>query len=330
MFQSAPAHQRAIPIAKSRPLPTASGPRAVPPHPDSKPAATSNPWKARIPLLSFLLLLAAINVFGFPYYRLSAAERVRSPLHAWLKPTGYVGQSMGIIAVTLFLALWLYPLRKKARWLKSSGSVSRWLDVHIQMGLCIPLVAAIHAAWQFSGLIGLGYGAMLIAWLSGILGKYLYARIPRSKSGLELTLEEVKSQRDSLLQEIAAATHFDPVQVQRMLALEPRPFHGLGPMRTLLRMLSDDIARWRAGRAFHRQYLASTPSAGSADRLAVRNALRLARRSMALSQQIRMLEASRKIFQYWHVAHRPMAISALVAILLHVITAVALGVTWFG
>ena len=330
MRQSATALKPADTFGGTKPQPAGSRPAAVPPLPARRAAATPNPWKSRLPMLSFVLLLLAINAVGFPYYRLSAAERVRSPLHAWLKPTGYVGQSMGIVAVSLFLALWLYPLRKKARWLQFTGPISRWLDVHIQMGLCIPLVAAIHAAWHFTGLIGLGYGAMLVAWLSGILGKYLYARIPRSKSGLELSLEEAKTQRDSLLQEIAAATRFDPVQVERILALESSSFQGLGPVRTLLRMLSDDIARWKAGRRFHRQYLLSTRGGGKADRSAVSKALRLARRRMALSQQLRMLEATRRVFQYWHVAHRPMAISALVAILLHVVTAVALGVTWFG
>lgn len=73
---------------------------------------------------------------------------MRSPLHPWLKPTGYVGQTAGLLSAGLFLFLWLYPLRKKLRWLAFTGSLGRWLDVHIVAGFAIPLLAAMHAAWQ--------------------------------------------------------------------------------------------------------------------------------------------------------------------------------------
>ena len=50
---------------------------------------------------------------------------------------------------------------------------------------------------------------------------------------------------------------------------------------------------------------------------------------MALTQQARMLEATRGIFRFWHVAHRPFAIAALVAVMVHVGVVVAMGATWF-
>jgi hypothetical protein len=46
---------------------------------------------------------------------------------------------------------------------------------------------------------------------------------------------------------------------------------------------------------------------------------------MALQQQARMLEATRLVFGYWHVAHRPVAVTALVAVMVHVIVAVMIG-----
>jgi hypothetical protein len=284
---------------------------------------------ARFLILSLLVSLLLINVVGFPYYRLPTEERVRSSLHAWFKPTGSIGQSAGIVAFLLFMSLWLYPLRKKFKGLSFTGSVSRWLDVHVMMGLSIPLTAAVHAAWHFTGLIGLGYGAMLVAWMSGILGRYIYARIPRSRSGLELTREEVNARRDSFLERIAAATGLERELIENILSPDPSPTSGLGPVRTFFRMVSDDIGRWRASRRFRAEWRGFARGEEPVDPAIFKEVLRLARKEMALSQQIRMLDASRKVFQYWHVAHRPMAISALVAVLLHVAIAVLLGVTWF-
>jgi hypothetical protein len=49
---------------------------------------------------------------------------------------------------------------------------------------------------------------------------------------------------------------------------------------------------------------------------------------VALNQQARMLDATHAVFRYWHVFHRPVAIAALVAVLVHVAVVVSLGATW--
>lgn len=278
--------------------------------------------------LTLLAIVAAANLFGLHYYLLPASGRVRSPLHAWFKPTGYLGQTAGLLAAGLFFFMWLYPIRKKFRWLAFTGSISRWLDVHIVAGIMIPFVAAMHAAWHFTGLIGLGYWAIIVVWLSGIVGKYLYARIPRSRSGLELGLGEVDAERTTLLRYIAAKTGVAPEVVGDLLAVDTRPYVGLGPLRTIGRMAWDDLDRFRAARRLRRGLRGEMRKGAKIDRDVMVLVLRLARRQMALSQQVRMLDATQRIFRYWHVAHRPVAVAALVAVLVHVVTAVALGVTW--
>jgi hypothetical protein len=61
----------------------------------------------------------------------------------------------------------------------------------------------------------------------------------------------------------------------------------------------------------------------------VREVVRLGSREMALTQQARLLGATREIFRFWHVAHRPFALAALVAVMVHVGVVVAMGATWF-
>ena len=63
----------------------------------------------------------------------------------------------------------------------------------------LPFIAAMHAAWKFEGVIGLGYWSMIVVWLSGIVGRYLYVHIPRSATGLELTAEEIAVERHALI-----------------------------------------------------------------------------------------------------------------------------------
>jgi hypothetical protein len=41
-----------------------------------------------------------------------------------------------------------------------------------------------------------------------------------------------------------------------------------------------------------------------------------------------MLAATHRVFRFWHVAHRPVAVTALVAVVVHVVVVVAFGATW--
>src|SRR6266850_3046398 len=276
----------------------------------------------------FLTMLGAIGLAGWPYYSLPMPERVRSPLHVWLKPSGYIGQSAGLLALTIFIFLWLYPVRKKFRWLAFTGAIARWLDVHVLAALGLPLLVAIHAAWRFAGLIGLGFWSMMVVWVSGLAGRYIYARIPRSKLGVELTIEEIVARRKDLLGEIARSSGLEPALVETTLAAGQAPVARRGLWSTLWRMVADDVARRRAARRLRRLWETRGPHRRKNDRQMLRAMLRLARREMALAQQARMLDATHDVFRYWHVLHRPVAIAALIAVLIHVAVVVALGATW--
>ena len=290
------------------------------------PPPAAHRWGRAVVVL-FVFALAAICVVGAPYYLEAMAGRVRSPWHAWLKPSGYIGQSAGLLALALFLFLWLYPLRKKFRWLAFTGAISRWLNAHILAALGLPLLVAVHAAWRFRGVIGLGFWSMMVVWLSGIVGRYLYARIPRGRAGVELTREEIARRRAALLQQIAQQSGLDTTAVVDILAPAPAGAR-LGVWGTLKRMIADDFARRSAERRLRRLWETRGPRRRSADRAAIRSVLRLARQEVALAQQTRMLDATQAVFRYWHVFHRPVAIAAFVAVLVHVAVVIALGATW--
>jgi hypothetical protein len=277
----------------------------------------------------FGVTLVTVNVIGMPYYLAGTGARVRHEWHAWFRPSGYVGQTAGIIAFLIFCFLWLYPLRKKFKALSFTGPVGRWLDIHVATAIWLPLLLAIHAAWRSEGLIGLGFDAMLVVVASGVVGRYLYTRIPRTRTGVELTREEVARQREELVQKIAAATSLTPEAIERSLEVEARATGKLGVAQVFSQLLLNDIRRWRRTRELRRKWAAMSPGGRRPDPRAVREAVRLASREIALTQQSRMLDATHRVFRYWHVAHRPFAITALVAVFVHVVVVVAVGATWF-
>lgn len=283
---------------------------------------------AWVPVLLAVGGLVALSVAGWGYYGAAAAERVRSPLHSWLRPSGYVGQSAGVLALSVFVFLWLYPLRKRVRWLRWTGAMSRWLDVHVATALVLPALVAVHASWRFEGLIGMGFWSMMVVCLSGVVGRYLYVHIPRGASGLELTAEEIAAERRQMVDELAHATALPAPQVEALLRSDPTPCQGFGVFQTLRQMVVDEVVRWRASRALHR-LCRSRNRSHRLDRRALRRVSRLARREMALTQQARMLGATQRVFRLWHLAHRPFAVTALVSVFVHVAVAVAMGMSWF-
>ena len=297
--------------------------KAPAPKPVRKPAGRSH--ADAIAIVISCVAPLALTAWGWRYYALSFAGRLRSPLHALLKPSGPVGLALGVGGLALFLFMWLYPFRKSVKWLAWTGPLGAWMRVHVVAGLAIPLIVAVHAGWRFDGLIGLGYLSMFVVSLSGIVGRYLYIHIPRRRNGLEMSMEEVANERRTIITTIAAASGLVPAEVERRLAVDARPYEGLDPLRTLLRMVRDDFSRGRVLRELQREL--SAPRAGGTplDSGQLRETLRLARQELRLSQQVRMLEATRRVFGFWHVAHRPFAITALIAVVVHVVVAVMFG-----
>ncbi len=315
--------EAAAPIARPAPM------RATP---LVQPARRAAPKRAPTPMWPLAIagtLLLAVNVVGIPYYAADTSARVRHVWHQWLRPSGYIGQSAGILAFAIFLFLWLYPLRKRWKSLAWTGSVGKWLDVHAATAVGLPLLLSIHAAWRSEGLIGLGFDAMLVVWASGIIGRYLYTRIPRARSGVELTREEVAKQRKELVEQIAGATGLGPADVERSLATSTGASDKLSLWTAFSRLMLSDWQRWKLARELPNTWAAMSPNGHRVDGVAVREAVRLAKREIALTQQDQLLDATHRVFKFWHVAHRPFAITALIAVVIHVAVVVAVGSTWF-
>jgi hypothetical protein len=294
-------------------------------------AAAAERIRARLGLVarvSPLALFVAVNVVGAPYYLLSPAARLRSSLHPWLKPSGYVGQSAGILAFAIFAFLWLLPLRKKLGLLAKTGSVRAWLDLHVKLGLYIPLLLVIHAAWRANGIVALGATAMNVVVASGLIGRYLYTRIPRHRDGAALSRTEVAEERQKILAELAEATGIEAELLDHAIGSAGPDDGRRGALGTVIRLVRSDTERRRNVRALTLWLEQGGTGSGRRDHRAVRHVRQLARRELALTQQERMLDAAHRAFRVWHVAHRPIALTALLVVGVHVVLVVALGVTW--
>src|SRR5579863_7591781 len=187
---------------------------------------------------------AAIFIYGFDYYKLSAVDRPFSPKHHFLRPSGPFGLYLGFFAVALFVGIFLYPIRKHWPWLAAIGSTRHWLDIHILMGLTAPTIVAFHSTLKFKGIAGMAFWIMFAVSASGVVGRYLYAQIPRRVTTAELSIKEVQELQENLSRELAAQRILPEADLHSLLRMPDANFVKRLPILIALPyMLLLDVAR---------------------------------------------------------------------------------------
>jgi thioredoxin reductase/Pyruvate/2-oxoacid:ferredoxin oxidoreductase delta subunit len=267
------------------------------------------------------LILMWLALKGWDYYLLAGAERLRSPLHATLRPAGTWGHGVGIVATAFMLLNFLYPVRKRSRALQGVGSIRSWLDFHMFVGFMSPLVIAFHAAFQSNNLLATGTAAaLLVVVLTGIIGRFIYGLVPGS-GGKEVELsdlmgrwERLRSRLEPLINESddPAAIHriFDgvaqPARRGSLPGLVLRlPFAALLTRAQLLR------ARWHfPDRADYEEFRDGY--------------VRLRRTRL----QIAFYQALKSLLRGWRLFHASLAGFLVVAITAHIAVSLYLGYGW--
>jgi hypothetical protein len=69
------------------------------------------------------------------------------------------------------------------------------MDFHVIAGVTAPILIAFHASFKFHGIAGFAFWIMVAVAISGFIGRYLYAQIPRSLNAAELSLNELQLKR---------------------------------------------------------------------------------------------------------------------------------------
>jgi len=254
---------------------------------------------------------------GQAYYSVPLGVRGYAPAHKLLRPAGRYGIFFGIAGLSLIFVTLLYVVRKKVKWLSRIGNLKLWLEVHIFCGIVGPALITLHTSFKFNGIISIAFWSMVVVVLSGFVGRYLYVRIPKTMRGAELSAGD--------LEERAA-------EIRAQLAAEGLPAAQLSEVEALdtpsARRLSDFLGSFffgelRASLRF-RRLARRLRGAGVAHDL-VKQTVALAAERAALMRRIAFLGRTKKLFELWHVLHKPLVYVMLVIAALHVFVAVYFG-----
>ncbi|MBV8052943.1 MAG: hypothetical protein JOZ80_17270, partial [Acidobacteriaceae bacterium] len=267
----------------------------------------------------------AIFVYGFDYYKLSAMDRPFSPKHHLLRPSGPVGLYLGFAGVALFLGIFLYPIRKHWAWLLAKGSTRHWLDIHVLMGLTAPFIIAFHSTLKFKGIAGMAFWIMFAVSASGVVGRYLYAQIPRRVTTAELSIKEVQELQEQLSRQLAAQNLLPEADLRALLRMPDANFVKRLPIViAIVYMMILDVVRMFGVARLRRHslsFIGGVKTLGGflpTRHSELEKAIRAAAEEAALAKRVLFLSRSQKVFHLWHVVHKPFSYAFAVLALIHI------------
>ncbi len=265
--------------------------------------------------------VAVIGIgMGLQYYRLPFAERPFSDFYDDLRPAGRLGLRYGIIGFALItVGVILYSARKRIKALARLGKLKFWLEFHIFLCTVGPFLVMLHTSGKVGGLVSIAFWSMVVVASSGIFGRYVYTRIPKTMQGGFADLASIRTQRAELLAELEKGLGQRVAQVERLItpATAPKQESLFGAIVAAVRF---DLTHRRTLRQVTKA-LAGAPLTSS-QRTRV---IRLVERQLEVEHQMAHLQPFQRLFRYWHILHLPLAITMFIIVAVHVTVATLFG-----
>lgn len=275
-------------------------------------------------IISFIIFFYYL-IDGLPYYRTAVQQRPYHEDYRNLRPAGFRSLGFGIIGSGLMIFMLIYSVRKRAKFMRRWGALSRWLDIHIYCGVMGPMLIILHTSFKVQGLVAVSFWSMIAVALSGVLGRYLYLQIPRNVRGDELSLKEIDELRIQINNEIKEEINISEDEIRRLeMFISPNINPDRGIFYILAWGLKADLTRSFRLRKIQKRFSAAFNIPPTQMQRLIINL----KRKMSLNRRILLLNQIQRLFHYWHVFHKPFAIIMYLIMLIHVGIAVWLGYTW--
>jgi hypothetical protein len=133
--------------------------------------------------LGLILFMAALFVVGRLYWD----ER-------YYVPEEGLGYWLGLVGGVMMLLAMVYGLFKHVPALRTLSWMKRWLNLHIVFGILGPLLVLVHSTFRLGSLNGaVALVSMILVFLSGVMGRFLYSKIHYGLGGSKAKLADVQA-----------------------------------------------------------------------------------------------------------------------------------------
>jgi len=281
----------------------------------------------------FLYCLYSVAFITYAYFLIDGSSfyfsqyKTRPHIEEYrlLRPAGLRGHTFGVIGSAFMIFMLSYSIRKRARFFRNLGHLSRWLDIHIFFGIMGPLLIVLHTSFKVQGLVAVSFWSMVAVATSGVFGRYLYLQIPRNIQGDEVDVKELEEVNKRYTDRLEKEFNLDETVIKRLRERDAlKVDESAGALKVLFTILKDDTIRPFRFRHRHQDYadLKGIP------RDLRKEVVRITHRMTILNRRIILLNRVQQLFHYWHVVHKPFAIIMYSIMIIHVVVAVWTGYKW--
>jgi hypothetical protein len=245
-----------------------------------------------------------------------------------VNPEAGLGYWLGILGASLMAILLLYPLRKRLRWMRGLGPTRYWFRVHMIFGVLGPILILYHCNFSLGSLnSNVALACTLLVAGSGLVGRYLHARVHIGLDGHRATLRELTMRARITDEQRNRTSALVPHLLERMQAYDrlvlepPKGFAAsmLLPLRLAVQTRWKCIGLcWFAHRQLRLQARRSTVIAAQRRRLQ-RVTFRFISEHLRRVRRVAELSSCERLFALWHVFHLPFFYMLVLTALLHVL-----------
>lgn len=237
------------------------------------------------------------------------------------------GYWLGIVGASLMVLLLLYPVRKRSKRFQGLGPISIWFRVHMVFGVIGPGLILFHCNFALGSLNSqVALFCTLTVAISGLVGRYIYARIHHGLYGRRLSLVDLRSAFTSLDDQLAPISRVAPALIETLHAAEDSIQRGhVGVLGAIVRALRAAVVTRTVGFKLRRQIpqvleeLAASSRVYAAQRPRLqRNWLGLLDRRLLALRRYAQFACFERSFALWHVVHYPVFLVMVAAVILHV------------
>ena len=251
------------------------------------------------------------------------------PVAHYMSPKSGLGYAIGIVGGVLILSQLLYAVRKRVRSLSFLGSVPKWFQTHMIVGVVGPVCILLHCGFSLGATnSNIALFSMLTVSGSGIFGRYFYSKIHHGLYGRKATLAELQDRAQDL-RERATKILMMP-ELVNLLEDEERRLLAIadwGPARMLFAPAAIAYS-YSSGRSRLRRYVRAAIRVTAARHKAVakqsdrfeRVAFDYVSRRMKITREVVEFRIYEKLFSVWHVLHMPLFLMLIAAGIVHVIS----------
>lgn len=239
-----------------------------------------------------------------------------------------LGYFLGFVAVACMLILLGYPLRKRFRFLRFLGKTKDWFRTHMIMGALGTITALYHCNFQVGSLnsrVAL-FSALLVAG-SGVIGRFLYAKIHRGLYGRKTSLKELLSQIHLSKPQGGQVVAFMPELMERIVTFDRQvlvPPTGIIdaailPFRLAVqtRVAAYQLIRFSKRRL--KEEAAYSPVVKQHRRKLGRAIKRYVRNHLGQVRKVAGFTAYERLFALWHLIHVPFFVLLLISTIVHIV-----------